>query len=68
LANTGGEAAKEMEPAWKWAKLAAAILGVRQETEQTKQLPPPREEPKRLPPPASKKAKVPVGMDDDIPF
>ncbi|MDI3562543.1 hypothetical protein [Bradyrhizobium sp. Arg816] len=71
LANTGGEAAKEMEPAWKWAKLAAAILGVRQETEQTKQLPPPSkkpEEPKRLPPPASKRAKAIAEMDDDIPF
>jgi hypothetical protein len=72
LANTGGEAAKEMEPAWKWAKLAAAILGVRQETEQTKQLPPPRkklEEPKReLPPPTTKIGRVPAEMDDDIPF
>lgn len=54
LAHTGGEAAKELEPAWKWVRLGAAILGVRQETEQTK-LPAPRkrlEAPKRqLPPP-----------------
>jgi hypothetical protein len=73
LANTGGEAANEMEPAWKWAKLAAAMLGVRQETEQTKQLPPPPkklEPPKRqLPPPAAKRRiSAQAEMDDDIPF
>jgi hypothetical protein len=72
LANTGGEAASEMEPAWKWAKLAAAILGVRQETEQTKQLPlPPKrlEQPKRrLPPPTRKGSNTRAEMDDDIPF
>jgi hypothetical protein len=73
LANTGGEAAEAMEPAWKWAKLAAAMLGVRQETEQTKQLPPPSkkiEPPKpQLPPPAKNKSRnVQVDMDDDIPF
>lgn len=72
LANTGGEAAQEMEPAWKWAKLAAAILGVRQETEQTKSLPsPPKklEGPKsQLPPPARKRSSSLVELDDDIPF
>jgi hypothetical protein len=72
LANTGGEAATEMEPAWKWAKLAAAILGIRQETEQTKQLPPPPkklEPPKQqLPPPVKRKGKASAEMDDDIPF
>jgi hypothetical protein len=65
LANTGGEAANEIEPAWKWAKLAAAILGVRQETEQTRQLPPSSkklEPPKRqLPPPVNRNS-------DHIPF
>lgn len=67
LANTGGEAAEEMEPAWKWAKLAAAVLGVRQETEQTKQLPPLKkpEEKRQLPPPAKSRR---AEMDDDIPF
>jgi hypothetical protein len=72
LANTGGEAADEMEPAWKWARLAAAMLGVRQETELTKQLPPPSkklEPPKRqLPPPTRRDKKPSADMDDDIPF
>lgn len=72
LANTGGEAANEMEPAWKWAKLVAAVLGVRQETEQTKQLPvPPKEleQPKRqLPPPEKKTVNNRSDMDDEIPF
>jgi hypothetical protein len=69
LAHTGGEAAEELEPAWKWVKLAAAILGVRQEMEQTKlPAPPKRIEPpkRRLPPPREK-----VGhfdMNDEIPF
>jgi hypothetical protein len=67
LANTGGEAAEELEPAWKWVKLGAAILGIRQETEQTKLPSPPKkiEPPKRqIAPP--KKARQ--EMDDDIPF
>ena len=72
LANTGGEVANEMEPAWKWAKLAAAVLGVRQETEQAKQLtPPPKklEQPKRqLPPPVKKSGNTRADLDDDIPF
>jgi hypothetical protein len=71
LANTGGEAANEIEPAWKWARLAAAMLGVRQETEQTKQLPPPKklEQPKRqLPPPVKKSGNARAEIDDDIPF
>ncbi|PZA10988.1 hypothetical protein DNX69_16795 [Rhodopseudomonas palustris] len=68
LANTGGEAAEGLEPAWKWAKLAAAVLGVRQETEQTKQLPPPKkaEAKRQLPPPTKKNSHVDI--DDDIPF
>jgi len=72
LANTGGEVANELEPAWKWAKLAAAVLGVRQETEQTKQLTAPSkklEQPKRqLPPPAKKVGNSRPELDDDIPF
>ncbi len=72
LANTGGDVANEMEPAWKWAKLAAAVLGVRQETEQTRQLPPPPkklEQPKRqLPPPVKMSGSARAEMDDDIPF
>jgi hypothetical protein len=68
LANTGGEVAEELEPAWKWVKLGAAILGVRQETEQTKLAPPPKkiEPPKRQIAPPPKKARQ--EMDDDIPF
>ncbi|MEJ2626141.1 MAG: hypothetical protein P8Z80_16925 [Pseudolabrys sp.] len=73
LANTGGEAANEMEPAWKWAKLAAGVLGVRQETEMTKQLPTPvkklEERPKRqLPSPSKKSGHGGSDLDDEIPF
>ncbi len=72
LANTGGGAATEMEPAWKWAKLAAAIFGVRQETEQTKLPRPPKkiEPPRRQIPPPKKSAGSSrrVDMDDEIPF
>jgi len=69
LAHTGGEAAEELEPAWKWVKLGAAILGVRHETEQTK-LPAP---PKRLEPPKRRLAPPPekvgdLDMNDQVPF
>jgi hypothetical protein len=67
LATTGAEAADKLEPAWKWVRLAAELLGARQETEQ-KRLPPP---PKKIEPPkrqieSPKKARQ--EMDDDIPF
>src|SRR5262245_9941295 len=68
LANTGGEAVEELEPAWKWVKLAAALLGARQEREQSK-LPPP---PKKLGPPKRKLPAPKKGgssdLDDEIPF
>jgi hypothetical protein len=66
LAHIGGEMAKEMEPAWKWAKLAGQILGARVDAEQTKLPRPPKkiEGPKR-PTAAPKK---PATIDDDIPF
>lgn len=73
LANTGGEAAEELEPAWKWVKLAAAILGVRQETEQGKLPAPPKklQPPKQRPPapnlPAPNKSR-PADLDDEVPF
>jgi hypothetical protein len=41
LATVGADVAEELEPAWKWVKLGAAVLGVRQETEQTKLPDPP---------------------------
>jgi hypothetical protein len=67
LATTGAEAADKLEPAWKWVRLAAEVLGARQETE-TKKLPPPAkkiEAPKRqIEPPKTAKQE----MDDDIPF
>src|SRR5260370_11987233 len=67
LATTGAEAADKLEPAWKWVRLAAELLGARQETEQ-KKLPPPRkkiEPPKRqIEPPK----KVRQETDDQIPF
>jgi len=69
LAHTGGDAAEELEPAWKWVKLAAAILGVRQETEQTKLPAPPKKlkAPKRqLPPPPQKVDRF--DMNDEVPF
>jgi hypothetical protein len=58
-----------MEPAWKWVKLAARILGVRQETEQTKLSAPPKklEPPKRrLPSPQQRLDRS--EMDDEVPF
>lgn len=61
LARTGGAAAKEMEPAWKWVKLAAEVLGVRQGAQETKQLPPPTKPKGQLPSPAKKKG------DEDAP-
>jgi hypothetical protein len=67
LATTGAEAADKLEPAWKWVRLAAELLGARQETEQKKLPPPPKkiEAPKRqIEPP--KKARQET--DDDIPF
>ena len=70
LANTGGEAAEELEPVWKWVKLGAAILGVRQETEQTKLpvLPKKLEAPKRqLASPPKKNGRF-GSIDDEIPF
>jgi hypothetical protein len=67
LATTGAEAADKLEPAWKWVRLAAEVLGARQETEHKKLPPPPKkiEPPKRQIEP-SKKARQ--EMDDDIPF
>jgi hypothetical protein len=67
LATTGAEAADKLEPAWKWVRLGAELLGARQETEQKKLSPPSKktEPPKRqIAPP--KKARQ--EMDDDIPF
>lgn len=72
LAKTTGDAVEELEPAWKWARLLAAIMGVRQEKENAK-LPPPAkkiEKPKQqqLSPPAKRNGTRRVEMDDDIPF
>lgn len=70
LSHTGGEAAEELEPAWKWVKLIGALLGARQENEQAK-LPKPST-PKRLPPPKKIAQTRPksrnADIDDDIPF
>jgi len=68
LSHTGGEAAQELEPAWKWVKLIGGIFGVRQETEQTKLPAPPKrlEPPKRQLPSPQKKRED--DMNDDIPF
>jgi hypothetical protein len=69
LSTTGADAAEELEPTWKWVKLGAAILGVRQETEQTKLPTPPKkvEAPKRQLP-APQKRSIRGSMDDEIPF
>jgi hypothetical protein len=70
LSVTGADAAEELEPTWKWVKLAAAILGVRQETEQTKLPAPPKklEGPKRQLAPPKKGDSSRRNMDDEIPF
>lgn len=71
LAHTGGDAANELEPTWKWVKLIAQLFGARQENEQMK-LPKPRapkkiEGPKKPTPPAKPIAKR-GDLDDEIPF
>lgn len=69
LAHIGGEMAKELEPAWKWVKLGAELLGARQEAEQTKLPPAPKkiEGPKKAAE-KPKKPAIPSDMDEDIPF
>lgn len=52
---------EELEPAWKWVRLIAGMLGVSQE-EQKAKLPPP---PKRIEGPKSKRDSA---KDDEIPF
>ncbi|MBM6593029.1 hypothetical protein [Microvirga pudoricolor] len=75
-ATTVGDAIEELEPAWKWTRLIAAMFGVKIE-EQTGALPRPRrreaiEGPKqrRLPPPDTQKHPPSrfSDLDDDIPF
>jgi hypothetical protein len=73
LSHTGGEAAKELEPAWKWVKLIASVFGGRQQNERDG-LPKPRpqkklEAPKRrLPAPRTSNSAKVRDLDDDIPF
>jgi hypothetical protein len=72
LAHTGGDAAQELEPTWKWVKLIAQLLGARQENEQAKL--PPQTKPKRLEPPKRQISppkplpKPKDEFDDEIPF
>lgn len=70
LSTTGGEAAEELEPTWKWVRLAAEVLGVRQETEQSKLPPSPKKklEPPRRQLPAPKQKADFGSLDDEIPF
>jgi hypothetical protein len=70
LAKTTADATEELEPTWKWARLIAAIFGVRQDAENAK-LPSPQkkiEPPKPKLPPPSKRNGTRRDMDDDIPF
>jgi hypothetical protein len=68
LSRTGGQAAQELEPAWKWIKLIAGVFGGRQENERVG-LPKPTT-PKKLEPPKPKLAapEQRADMDDEIPF
>lgn len=73
VAKTTADATEELEPAWKWVRLIAAIFGVRQDAENAKLPPPPKriERPKQqqIAPPAAKRNGTPrADMDDDIPF
>ncbi|MCK1457083.1 hypothetical protein IVB34_01575 [Bradyrhizobium sp. 2] len=72
LAKTTADATEELEPTWKWARLIAAIFGVRQDTENAKLPPPPKriEKPKQqIPPPTARRNGTKnVDIDDDIPF
>lgn len=70
LAKTTADATEELEPTWKWARLIAAIFGVRYDAENAK-LPPPQkkiEPPKPKLPPPRKVNGSRREMDDDIPF
>jgi|GEM_PF-2229167 len=73
VAKTTADATDELEPAWKWVRLIAAIFGVRQDAENAKLPPPPKriERPKQqqIPPPAARRNGTSrADMDDDIPF
>jgi len=72
VARTTGDATEELEPAWKWVRMVAAIFGVRQDTENAKLPPPPKriEKPKaQIPPPAARRNGTRhTDMNDDIPF
>jgi len=72
LAKTTADATEELEPTWKWARLIAAIFGVRQDAENAKLPPPPKqiERPKQqIPPPSARRNGTRrADMDDDIPF
>ncbi|MHC2436335.1 hypothetical protein [Bradyrhizobium sp. USDA 4451] len=70
LAKTTADATEELEPTWKWARLIAAIFGVRYDAENAK-LPPPKkniEPPKPKLPPPRRANGASRDMDDDIPF
>lgn len=72
LSRTGGKAAQELEPAWKWVKLIAGIFGQRQEDELAK-LPKPTS-PKKLEAPKKRLPPPPDGFetksdrDNEVPF
>jgi hypothetical protein len=72
VAKTTTDATEELEPAWKWVRMIAALFGVRQDTENAKLPAPPKriERPKRqLPPPAAQRNGTRNSdIDDDIPF
>ncbi len=71
LAKTTADATEELEPTWKWARLIAAIFGVRQDTENAKLPPPPKriDKPKQqIPPPVRRNDTRRTDMNDDIPF
>ncbi|WP_156029641.1 hypothetical protein [Ancylobacter sp. FA202] len=65
LCTTAADAAEELEPTWKWVRLAGEVLGARKEKE-TEKLPPP---PKRIEPPRPKSLEhKDSDVDDEIPF
>jgi hypothetical protein len=66
LAHTAGDAAQELEPAWKWVKLIGTLIGGRQENEQIGLPKPPT--PKRLEPPKTRLPPKAPDIDDEIPF
>jgi hypothetical protein len=68
LAVISAEAAKAVEPWWKWMKPIFEVLGSASEAEPEQPRIPPPPETKRLEPPKKKNPSFDSDLDDDVPF